>query len=127
MHITHVAIWTGDLERLSGFYTRFFGGQAGAPYRSRSRPLESIFLAFASGARLELMRLPALLPHAGTDPRVGLAHLAIAVGSRAEVDRITAELERAGHRVVGRPRVTGDGYYESVVLDPDGNALEVTA
>jgi len=24
------------------------------------------------------------------------------------------------------PRVTGDGYYESVILDPDGNRIEVT-
>jgi lactoylglutathione lyase len=126
MHIAHVAIWTADLERLSRFYSRHFGAQAGAPYRSRSRPLESVFLELASGARLELMRLPALLPHAGPDPRVGLAHLAIATGSRAEVDRLTAELEAAGHRVVGRPRTTGDGYYESVVLDPDGNQVEIT-
>jgi lactoylglutathione lyase len=28
--------------------------------------------------------------------------------------------------VVDGPRVTGDGYYESVVLDPDGNRIEVT-
>lgn len=113
MHLAHVAVWTGDPERLSRFYSRFFGAQAGAPYRSRSRPFESVFLDFASGTRLELMRLPALLPHAGPDPRIGLAHLAIAVGGRAEVDRLTAELEAAGHPVVGRPRTTGDGYYES--------------
>ncbi len=127
MHVAHVAIWTEDLERLSTFYSRFFGAQAGVRYRSRARPFESIFLAFSSGARLELMRVPALLPRAGPDPRVGLAHLAIAVGSRAEVDRLTAALEAAGHPVVGRPRTTGDGYYESVVLDPDGNAVEITA
>ncbi len=126
MHVAHVAIWTGDLERLSTFYSRFFGAQAGAPYRSRARPFESIFLSFSSGARLELMRVPALLPHAGPDPRVGLAHLALAAGSREEVDRLTAALEAAGHPVVGRPRTTGDGYYESVVLDPDGNRVEIT-
>ena len=127
MHIAHVAIWTGDLERLSAFYSRFFGAQAGAPYRSRSRPFESVLLSFVSGARLELMRVPALLPHAGPDARIGLAHVAIAAGSREEVERLTAELEAAGHRVVGRPRTTGDGYYESVVLDPDGNTVEITA
>jgi lactoylglutathione lyase len=58
---------------------------------------------------------------------VGLAHLAIAVGSPAEVDRLTAALAAAGHRVLGAPRTTGDGYYESVVLDPDGNRLEITS
>jgi len=30
-----------------------------------------------------------------------------------------------GYRVVDEPRRTGDGYYESVVLDPDGNRVEI--
>jgi lactoylglutathione lyase len=127
MVIEHVAVWTGRLEELTAFYVRHFGAHAGPPYRSATRPFESRFLAFESGARLELMRLPDLLPAAGPDPRVGLAHLAISVGSRAEVDRLTAELRAAGATVAGEPRVTGDGYYESVVLDPDGNRVELTA
>jgi len=127
VHIAHVAIWTRDLEALAAFYGRFFGAQAGPPYRSASRPFESRFLSFPSGARLELMRLPDLGPPAGPGPRVGLAHLAVAVGSEAEVDRLTAELAAAGHVVEGAPRTTGDGYYESVVLDPDGNRVEITA
>ena len=28
--------------------------------------------------------------------------------------------------VLDGPRHTGDGYYESVVLDPDGNRIELT-
>jgi lactoylglutathione lyase len=127
VHIEHVAIWTRDVEGLTAFYVRYFGAHAGPPYRSTSRPFDSRFLAFSSGARLELMRLPDLAPLAGPDPRVGLAHVAISVGSPAEVDRLTAALAAAGHRVEGAPRTTGDGYYESVVLDPDGNRLEITA
>ena len=42
------------------------------------------------------------------------------------VDALTERLEQDGYSVVGRPRVTGDGYYESVVLDPDGNQIEIT-
>lgn len=126
MRIAHVAIWTSRLEELAGFYARFFGAEVGPPYRSASRPFESRFLSFASGARLELMRLPDLLPPAGPAPRAGLAHLAIAAGSRAEVDRLTAEIGAAGHSVESRPRTTGDGYYESVVQDPDGNRVEIT-
>jgi lactoylglutathione lyase len=127
MVIEHVAIWTRELEALTAFYARFFGAHPGPPYRSATRPFESRFLTFGSGARLELMRLPDLAPAAGPDPRVGLAHLAISVGSREAVDRLTAEVAAAGLVVEGRPRVTGDGYYESVVLDPDGNRVEITA
>jgi len=28
--------------------------------------------------------------------------------------------------VVGNPRTTGDGYYESVILDPEMNRIEIT-
>jgi lactoylglutathione lyase len=127
MRIEHLAIWTSRLEELTAFYERHFGAQAGPPYRSTTRPFESRFLTFESGARLELMRLPALLPSAGGDPRIGLAHLALATGSRAEVDALTARLAAAGVAVESAPRTTGDGYYESVLLDPDGNRLEIVA
>jgi lactoylglutathione lyase len=126
MAIEHVAIWTGHLEALRDFYVRFLGARAGPLYRSQRRPFESCFLSFETGARLELMRLPGLAPAAGPDPRVGLAHLAFSVGSRARVDALTAELRAAGVTVVSEPRTTGDGYYESVVLDPDGNVVEIT-
>jgi lactoylglutathione lyase len=126
MVIAHVAVWTSRLEALAEFYGRFFGAEVGPLYRSASRPFESRFLSFASGARLELMRLADLLPASGGAPRTGLAHLAFATGSRAEVDRLTAEIGAAGHAVESRPRTTGDGYYESLVLDPDGNRVEIT-
>jgi lactoylglutathione lyase len=127
MLIEHVAIWTSSLEGLAEFYVRFFGARVGPPYRSATRPFESRFLSFESGARLELMRLPDLAPAAGRDPRVGIAHLAFSTGSAAAVDRLTEEIRAAGYAVVGAPRTTGDGYYESVVLDPDGNVVEITA
>jgi lactoylglutathione lyase len=125
--IAHVALWTSRIEVLVDFYARFFGASPGAPYRSATRPFESRFLSFGDGARLELMRLPALAPPAGPDPRVGLAHVAISVGSPEAVDRLTEALRAAGHEVRSGPRRTGDGYYESVVLDPDGNVVEITA
>lgn len=49
-----------------------------------------------------------------------------AVGSEAEVDRLTAELVAAGYEVVSGPRTTGDGYYESCILGPEGNQVEIT-
>jgi len=58
--------------------------------------------------------------------RHGLTHLAVSVGSEQRVDALTRELGAAGHPVLDGPRRTGDGYYESVVLDPDGNRIEIT-
>jgi lactoylglutathione lyase len=57
----------------------------------------------------------------------GFAHLAVSVGSDQHVEELTEELRRDGQTVVGDPRRTGDGYYESVVLDPEGNRIEITA
>jgi lactoylglutathione lyase len=126
MHLAHVAVWTRDLEQLAAFYVRHFDAHAGPPYRSSRRAFESIFLSFTGGVRLELMRVPDLLDRPDAAPRVGLAHLAFSLGSPAAVDRLTAELAAAGHVVEGAPRTTGDGYYESVILDPDGNLVELT-
>jgi lactoylglutathione lyase len=48
------------------------------------------------------------------------------VGSKEQVDCLTEELGRVGFDVIGEPRTTGDGYYESTIADPDGNLIEIT-
>jgi lactoylglutathione lyase len=126
--IEHVAIWTQDLERLKGFYIEFFGGQANDKYVNPRTGFESYFVTFDSGARLELMQM-ASIPAARHDPLEqgqGLIHLAFSVGSREKVDQLTERLRKQGYRIVSEPRTTGDGYYESVALDPDGNRVEIT-
>ena len=61
------------------------------------------------------------------DPyRYGFAHVAFSVGSREKVDALTKQLQQDGFRVTGGPRITGDGYYESCVLDFEGNIIEIT-
>jgi lactoylglutathione lyase len=65
--------------------------------------------------------------HAPGAQRMGLTHLAVTLGSEQLVDTLTSRLRRDGYDVVDGPRRTGDGYYESVVLDPDGNRLEIVA
>ncbi|TGD77670.1 VOC family protein [Hymenobacter wooponensis] len=127
MHLDHAALWTGDLERARAFYTTYFNAVAGERYHNPSRQFTSYFLSFPSGARLELMQQPTVtesLPH--SSPHLGYAHLAFATGSQQQVQQLTERLRSAGYAVVGEPRRTGDGYYESVVLDPDGNLLEIT-
>ncbi len=125
MHIEHAALWTRDLQRLIAFYVQYFEAAAGPRYFNPRRQFESCFLSFAKGARLELMSVPELAGLAEA-PRVGLAHLAFAAGSEAQVDALTARLQSDGYQVLDEPRRTGDGYYESVVLDPDGNRVEIT-
>ena len=55
------------------------------------------------------------------------AHLAISLGSREAVDRLVQEMKLAGVRIVSQPRQTGDGHYEAVIADSEGNLLEITA
>jgi len=117
--IDHAAAWVSDLERARAFYERWFKADAGPVYSSTKRDFKSYFLSLGSGARLELMASP------GQSPRP--AHLAISLGSREAVDRMVKEMEAEGVRIVSPPRITGDGYYEAVVADSEGNVIEITA
>lgn len=42
------------------------------------------------------------------------------------VDRLTAELKADGYKVISEARTTGDGYYESCIVDLEGNKIELT-
>jgi lactoylglutathione lyase len=129
MHIEHVALWARDLEGMRLFYERYFGARPGVRYENRGKGFTSCFLSFGSGARIELMHRQDI-PEDAADPMVqrrGLIHVAFVVGHEADVDALTHRLADDGFRVVDGPRRTGDGYYESVVLDPEGNRVELSA
>ena len=128
MKIEHVAIWTGDLERLKRFYTKYFNCVAGNKYRNGSNNFESYFLSFDNSARLELMQMPSI-PNNLNDSKMqyeGITHIAIAVGSKENVVEITEKLRSNEYTIVSEPQTTGDGYFESCVLDSDGNRVEIT-
>lgn len=126
MTIAHLALWTKDLENMKLFYEQHFGGRAGRKYENPRKAFESYFLSFDSGCRLELMRRGGDSSEVRAGMNSGFAHLAFSVGSEAEVDRMTDRLSKSGVEVTSLPRRTGDGYYESVIADPEGNTVEIT-
>lgn len=127
MHITHLAIWANDLESMKLFYETYFGCKAGERYHNPTKKFTSYFLDFENGCRLELMHRPDIEQKNGSNnEHLGLIHFAISVGSKEEVNALTEQLRADRFKVIGEPRTTGDGYYESVVLDPEGNRIEIT-
>jgi lactoylglutathione lyase len=128
MKIEHIAIWVKDLERMKDFYCRYFIAIAGKKYINPKKQFESYFLTFADGGRLELMSMSSI-PDSKNDEYkqfMGLIHFAISVGDEKKVNELTKQLVMDGFELLDGPRWTGDGYYESVVLDPEKNRIEVT-
>lgn len=127
--IEHVAIWARDIERLKSFYEKYFDAEAGSKYTNERKQFQSYFLTFSSGARLELMQQPDVNEVKGYKADQGFhgyAHIAISMGSEAAVNELTSRLTSDGYELLDGPRHTGDGYYESVILDPEGNRVEIT-
>ena len=128
MHIHHIAIWVHDLERIKSFYEKYFEANAGKLYVNPVKEFSSYFLEFKGGGRLEIMTNPKINnPFFDEDEQIaGFTHLAISVGTKEAVDQLTGQLRNDGYKIVGEPRITGDGFYESVVLDPEYNRIEIT-
>ena len=128
MKIEHIGIYTNQLEAMKDFYCTFFKAAANKKYTNPAKGFESYFLSFSEGCRLEIMQ-SLKIPNEKNWPaaeKVGIAHFAVCVGSTKAVDDLTDFIRSSGFKVISEPRTTGDGYYESIVLDPDGNRVEIT-
>ena len=128
MNIEHLALWVSDLEMMREFYETYFGAKSGEKYHNERTRFTSYFLKFDEGARLELMHKPDIMARnkALHIEYMGYVHMAVALGSSEAVHALTEKLRAGGYPIVREPRTTGDGYYESVVLDPEGNKIELT-
>lgn len=126
MLIGHIALYTENLEAMKDFYVKYFGAESNAMYENENSGFQSYFLTFNDGgALLEIMKRPHIADKAEIQ-NVGYAHLAMSTGSANQVDRLTAQLQADGYTIKSNPRFTGDGFYESVILDPDENEVEIT-
>lgn len=126
MRIEHIAMYVNDLEAAKEFFVKYFGAESNAGYHNKTTDFRSYFLSFDDGARLELMNKPKMTDERKSLQRTGYIHVAFSVGSKGRVDELTSQLKQDGFEVVSGPRTTGDGYYESCVIDIEGNQIEIT-
>ncbi len=129
MKIEHLAIWVDDLEKMRRFYLNYFNVESSDKYTNLKKGFTSYFLTFGEGkTRIEIMnRLDITNEPIKRGFMRGIAHFAISVGGIEAVNRLTERLRADNYIIESEPRTTGDGYYESVVLDPEGNYLEISA
>ena len=108
MKIEHLAMYVNDLEKSRNFFETYFGAAASNLYHNQTTGFRSTISVGEPVAR------------------TGFAHAAFSVGSKEKVNQLTETLRAHGFPVISGPRITGDGYYESCVLDGEGNPIEIT-
>ena len=127
MRIDHAALFCRDLEQMRQFFIDYFDARSNEQYHNPRTGLRTYILSFTEGStQLELMQRPDVQDADPSQPAIGYVHLSFAVGSKKGVDLLTRRLAADGYTVTSGPRTTGDGYYESCILDPEGIQIEVT-
>lgn len=150
MRIDHAALFCRDLEQMRQFFIDYFDARSNEQYHNPRTGLRTYILSFTEGStRLELMQRteqrepssslewpsrdgrrqsqrPDVQDADPSQPAIGYIHLSFAVGSRKGVDLLTRRLAADGYTVTSGPRTTGDGYYESSILGPEGIQIELT-
>lgn len=126
MRIEHIAMYVNDLEKVRDFFLKYFGATSNEVYHNKTTDFRSYFLSFDDGARLEIMNKPGVVDACNQSSRTGYIHIAFSLGSKENVDKLTAEMKSDGYDVVSGPRTTGDGYYESCIVGIEGNLIEIT-
>lgn len=123
--ISHVGVYVTDIEKSRDYYVTYFGGKSNEIYKN-TKGFSSYFLTFDSETRLEIMHHTELEKRTNIEKANGWSHVAFSVGNKEKVLEITERIVNAGYKLLSAPRVTGDGYFESCVEDPDGNRVEIT-
>lgn len=122
-YISHTGLYVADLEKMKDYYVSRFNAKAGNKYVNLKKQFSSYFLTFSSGAQIELMQDDNRNESTGNKD---WGHIAISAGSKDAVDNLFAKLKSEGVEIISEPRITGDGYYEFIVTDPENNKIEIT-
>ncbi len=120
--MTIIGLGVNDLQVSTAFYEQKFG------WTKLNSSTDTISFFQMNGVLLSLysrekLAEDATVPHEGSGFRgVSLAHN---TRSKEEVDRIIADLEARGVRIVKRPQEVFWGGYSSYIADPDGHLWEI--
>ena len=125
MKINHVALYVNDLEKMKAFYEKYFNAKSNKMYHNQNTGLKTYFLEFNNGCRIEIMTKENLNNNKKEANNTGYIHIAFSVGSKDTVNELTKRIENDGYKIISQPRITGDGYYESCVIDPENNQIEI--
>lgn len=126
MKIEHAAIYYEDIEKAKHFYEKYFHAKSNDMYHNPRTGFSSYFLTFDDGTRLEIMTNENLEENPKHRAQPGFIHLCFALGSKEKVDEMTETFRNDGFEILSGPRITGDGYYETCILDHENNQIEIT-
>ena len=126
VRIEHIAMYVNDLQAARDFFIKYLNGRFNEGYHNPKTDFRSYFISFSDATWLEIMNKPNMADDPKDLNRTGYVHIAFSVGSRENVDELTARLKEDGYEVLSGPRTTGDGYYESCVVAIEGNQIEIT-
>jgi len=122
MKLHHIAFWTRNIDSLVEFYIKHFEGEV--LFRHESGDFQSVFIKICSSITIEIMTRTNI--NDGIfEERVGYSHFSIEVDSKDQVNKLTDYFIENNIPLGKIKEKYDDGFYESSVLDPDGNIIEI--
>lgn len=111
--LCRVALRVRDLRVMEGFYVGLLG------FAVEWRPDEATLRLSLGSARLWLAQSEAIAP------RGALLHLGLGYPRPGDVEALCRKLEGAGVRIVEPAQQLPDGTYAALVVDPEGNGVQL--
>ena len=125
MRIATISMNVTDLNKVKDFYAKYFGAKVDDKYENFRTGYTYCFLSFDNGARLLLVSGSNIVDRKREDNVAGFSRISIAVDGADKVQELATQIARDGFQIVSGFRMNGYGEYESRVLDPEGNEVEI--